>query len=209
MRTNKTATNPRQADKVTAVINRALADHPRTIAIRFDLRFPWDLLESLYSDSPSLHFRADREVITRFFKSLKSKINHSLSKRKREGKRVHPTSIRYIWCREINDSVHCHYHVLLLLNKDTFRTPGNYRLINDGLSGLIYSAWGSAIELSVEDAYRLVYFPENTYYLINKNTDRHTFEEDYNSLVNRALYLAKEFSKYTADGGRSFGTSQN
>lgn len=209
MRTNKTAINPRQADKVTAVINRALADHPRTIAIRFDLRFPQDLLDSLHSDSPSLHFRADWEVITRFFKSLKSKINHSLSKRKREGKRVHSTSIRYIWCREINNSAHCHYHVLLLLNKDTFQSPGNYQSINSGLSGMIYSAWGSAIELSIEDAYRLVHFPENTYYTINKNTDRHTFEEDYNSLVNRALYLAKEFSKYTADGGRSFGTSQN
>lgn len=209
MRTNKTATSPRQADKVISVINRALADHPRTIAIRFDLRFPWDLLDPLYYDSPSQNFRADREVITRFFKSLKSKVEYSLIKRKRECKRVHPTSIRYIWCREINDSVHCHYHVLILLNKDTFQSPGNYRLINSGLSGMIYSAWASAIELSIEDAYRLVHFPENASYIVNKNTDRHTFEEDYNSLVNRALYLAKTFSKYTADGGRSFGTSQN
>ncbi|MBL1376458.1 inovirus Gp2 family protein [Zobellella iuensis] len=209
MRTNKTETNHRQADKVVAVIDRALADHPRTIAIRFDLRFPWDLLDSLYSDSPSQHFRADREVITRFFKSLKSKISHSLSRRKREGKRVHPTNVRYIWCREINDSVHCHYHVLILLNKDTFQSPGNYRLIDSGLSGMVYSAWASAIELCIEDAFRLVHFPENSNYTINKNADRHLFEEDYNSLVNRALYLAKAFSKYTADGGRSFGTSQN
>lgn len=209
MRTNKTATNPKQADKVISVINRALADHPRTIAIRFDLRFPWDLLDSLYYDSPTQYFRADREVITRFFKSLKSKINHSLSKRKREGKRVHPTSIRYIWCREIKDSIHCHYHVLILLNKDTFQSPGNYRLINSGVSGMVYSAWASAIGLSLEDAESLVHFPDNASYTINKNADRHTFEEDYHSLVSRTLYLAKEFSKYTADGGRSFGTSQN
>ena len=209
MRTNKTATNPRQANKVISVINHALADHPRTIAIRFDLRFPWDLLDSLCYDSPSQHFRADREVITRFFKSLKSKINHSLKIRKREGKRVHPTSIRYIWCREINDSVHCHYHVLILLNKDTFHSIGNYRITESGLSGMIYSAWASAIELSEDDSFRLVHFPENAYYTINKNADRHTFEEDYNSLVNRALYLAKIVTKYTADGGRSFGTSQN
>ncbi|WP_417607268.1 inovirus Gp2 family protein [Oceanimonas baumannii] len=208
MRTNKAVTNPKQADKIISVINRTLADHSRTIAIRFDLRFPWDLLDSHYYDSPPQYFRADREVITRFFKSLKSKINHSLRKRRNAGKRVHPESIRYIWCREINNSAHCHYHVLLLLNKDNFKSPGNYRSINSGLSGMIYSAWASATGLIIKNAFRLVHFPENASYTLNKNTDRPTFEDEYNSLVNRALYLAKKFSKYTVDGGRSFGTSQ-
>lgn len=48
------------------------------------------------------------------------------------------TSIRYIWCREYGTvDGNRHYHVMLLVNKDTFHTLGDYQpQCNDGIDSL-------------------------------------------------------------------------
>ncbi len=62
----------------------------------------------------------DSAVISRFFASLKAKIQAYQRHKRRANKRVRATTLRYFWCREFGkEKGRKHYHVILLLNKDT------------------------------------------------------------------------------------------
>lgn len=200
---------PRHASKIKDIIYAAINDHPRTVAIRCDLRFLDENHDPSYSDAPVYSLRIDRTVISRFFESLKAKINHHQKIKRSQGVRIHRCTLRYVWRREINESRRWHYHTIIFLNKDSFNFLGNYNSSDGNLASMIYSAWASATHSSIEDAIKMVHFPKKPIHTINKNSDTYTFEKDYQDLFTRSLYLAKTKSRYTADGGRSFGTSQN
>ena len=74
--------SPYYLDRVLTVLNRALADHPRTLAIRFDLRLP-----DGYGDVGS-------DLMTKFVESLKAQIKADLHRRTAQGKRVHLCNMR-------------------------------------------------------------------------------------------------------------------
>jgi hypothetical protein len=58
----------------------------------------------------------DTNVITKFFKSLNAKIVNDKTHKEREGKRVHPCTLRYVWARERATANTDHYHVAIFLN---------------------------------------------------------------------------------------------
>ncbi len=96
-----------------------LAQHRAVSLIRVDLRFPE------YMPATIMDTDLDSAVISRFFASLKAKIQAYQRKKRRANKRVRATTLRYFWCREFGkEKGRKHYHVILLLNKDTWCSPG-------------------------------------------------------------------------------------
>lgn len=195
-------------DKIIEVIDRSVAEHPRTFALRFDLHLPKTQQNAIYGQD-AIAGRTDTAVISRFIDSLKSHIRANIA-RKRKNARVHPCTMRYVWVREFNPSSviikKWHYHVLILLNKDTYAYPGNYRS-NDNLASMIVKAWASALGLNMKECDNLVHIPENPYCYLNSR-DPITFQENRRQLIYRVSYMAKLATKSTEDGYRSFGCSQ-
>lgn len=170
-------------------------EHPRILALRFDLRLPDNVLA-----------RIDSAVISRFFDSLKAKLKADSNKKRLAGKRVHPCPPRYVWVREFNQPAEKkHYHVLLLLNKDAYAFLGDYRASEGNLAALITQAWFSALGINDKRYQSLTYFPKNPCYYL----DEKTLNADgvYAKLMTRVSYLAKERSKVSVEGERNFGYS--
>ena len=182
-------------------IDRALETHPRLMAVRIDLRFP------------SKELATDIKAITRFIDSLKAKLKANLKAKKKEaqGKRVHDTSLFYIWVREYGEqSEQAHYHLVLMLNKDAFCSLGNYQASltcnpRPSLSVMVRQAWCSALKLGdMENHVSLVHFPKNPWYWIRAE-ERNSV--DYKGFLERVSYLAKDRTKIYNKEIRSFGCS--
>ena len=177
------------------VINQAVGDFPRTLALRVDLRFPRDYK---YSD-------AGREI-TRFIESLKAKIKVDCIRKNKRWGRNWRNRLRYIWVREIgNINKRKHYHVLLLLNKDFYYGVGKFYFGNS-LSALIQQAWCSALRLDSTLYAALVHFPEKGVFHLNVNKD--DYEEHLGQLLSFMDYLAKDYTKCYEDEYRSIGRSR-
>lgn len=125
--------NPFWQQRIRETVRHALNVHPRLTALRVDLRFP---------DVPAA---TDAAVISRFINALKARIDAYQKRKHREGKRVHPTTLHYVWAREFGE---CkgkkHYHLMLLVNRDTWCRAGDYRAPGS-LAGMIEQAWCSAL----------------------------------------------------------------
>lgn len=177
------------------VINQAVNEFPRTLALRIDLRFPSDYK---YSNS-SLE-------ITRFIESLKAKLRvDCLRKNKLWGRRWR-NRLRYIWVRETgNSNRRKHYHALLLLNKDLYHGAGKFDSDNS-LAALIQQAWYSALGLDSTMYSSLVHFPVSGFFHLNINKE--DYKQKLNQLLKRMEYLAKDYTKNYDDGYRSIGRSR-
>jgi hypothetical protein len=187
--------NHRHLQRSKETISKALDCHLRTFALRVDLRLP-DELASI-----------DPAVISRFIASLRAKIKSDLKRKEREGKRVHPCTLRFLWVREFNQGEgKKHYHVVLLLNKDTYTFMGDYNKVSDSLASMISHAWTSALNVDSLRYKTLTHFPKNPWYSLNRNKD--DFQDVYSKFIYRIEYLAKLRSKCNGDGERNFGCSQ-
>nr|WP_284142894.1 inovirus-type Gp2 protein [Escherichia coli] len=95
--------NPFWQQRIRETVRHALNVHSRLTALRVDLRFP---------DVPAA---TDAAVISRFINALKARIDAYQKRKHREGKRVHPTTLHYVWAREFGE---CkgkkHYHLMTL-----------------------------------------------------------------------------------------------
>lgn len=180
-------------DSIHQTIMISLFHSPRTFAFRFDLRLPPDFNEH------------DTAVISRFFASLKAQLDALDAKKIREGQRIRPHNLRYIWVREIGESGRTHYHVLVLLNEDRFRTLGSLCADEGNLSARIKKAWASALKLPVEQFAQLVYFPRNPQYHLDANDPG--FHSVLKGLFFRVSYFAKTPTKYFGSGQRHFGAT--
>ncbi len=193
--TNIGPLNTYYLDRLLSVIDRALIDHPRTLAIRCDLRLPEG-----YGDVGS-------DLMTKFFESLKAQIRADLFRRAAEGKRVHECNVRYAWVRERYDSDAPHFHVVILLNHDTYHTLGAYSDDQGrNMASRIKRAWASALRRLPEHMLGLVHFPINPLYSLNTNS--YDFERTKADLFRRLSYFAKLETKEYGTGSRSFGCSQ-
>lgn len=187
--------NPYYLERIYTTINRALVDHPRTLAIRFDLRLP-----DGYGDAGS-------DLMTKFLESLKAQIKADLYRRSMQGKRVHECNVRYVWVRERYNSDSPHFHVVILLNHDTYHALGAYSDDQGrNMASRIKRAWASALRRLPEHMLGLVHFPNNPLYSLNANS--YDFERTKADLFRRLSYFAKLKTKEYGTGSRSFGCSQ-
>ncbi|EGQ8953969.1 inovirus Gp2 family protein [Vibrio parahaemolyticus] len=199
--------NTHYLDRIIETMSKALKDYKRVHALRLDLRLP-------VSDSEQELLRRDeflnntfnqKNIIKRFFESLKAKIKAQEKRMKASEKRVYPCHLRYVWCRERNKSNNDHYHLVLFFNKDRYFSSG-YRDNEDSLVRLIMDAWSSALGEYVDNADRLVQLVyKGTHYL---DQNKYDFENKYQALFTRLSYFAKNRTKHYGEGKRCFGTSQ-
>ncbi|MBN6350244.1 inovirus Gp2 family protein [Providencia rettgeri] len=187
--------NAKYQQAFSNVINDAVREFPRTLALRVDLRFP-----SYYQYGDS------NKEITRFIESLKAKIDVACRNKNHDWDRNWHNRLRYIWVREIGElNQRKHYHALLLLNKDFYWSAGDFKSTTS-LAGLIQQAWCSALGIELAQYKGLVNFTENGLHVLNTN------KEDYSqrlvSLLHCMDYLAKDHTKSYHDGYRSIGMSR-
>lgn len=136
-----------------SLLDSALAQHRAVSFIRVDLRFPEYMPATIMDSGP------DSAVISRFFASLKAKIQAYQQHKRRTSQRVHATSLRYFWCREFGEEENRkHYHVILLLNKDTWCSLGDFSEPSS-LAAMIQEAWCSALHLEPGKAMVWSIFP--------------------------------------------------
>eukprot|EP01132_Coremiostelium_polycephalum_P013269 gene13269-16185_t len=170
--------NPFWQQRIRETVRHALNVHPRLTALRVDLRFP---------DVPAA---TDAAVISRFINALKARIDAYQKRKHREGKRVHPTTLHYVWAREFGE---CkgkkHYHLMLLVNRDTWCRAGDYRAPGS-LAGMIKQAWCSALGVDVGCHATLVHFPAWPAVWLERDDDT-----GFQQVLERADYLAKEHTK--------------
>lgn len=197
--------NQNYVKRIQDTITKALAEYPRVMVLRVDLRLP---------DIESGLCRSDSGLVTRFIVSLKAQIEADLLKKQHAGKRIHPCRVRHIWAREFNEYGKKHYHVALLFNREAYAFPGSYTSIDGeythNLAMMIMEAWVRALGLNTavnhQQYYPLVEFPANGYYHLSKN--HNSFTTQLLTVTDRVNYLAKEYSKDNSDGQRNFGCSQ-
>jgi hypothetical protein len=192
--------------RIHDVLRNALAEHRRTCVFRVDLKFP------------AVGYEPDTSVITRFIGSLKSQLHADASRKQREGQRVYPCTLRYIWVREQHTSSHWHYHVAILVNRDRFnswgrfKSPSEYTLrgeVADGSTNMtdrMRKAWASALGISLVDSIGLVHFADSPY-SIDVNAD--DFADRLNEVFHWLSYFAKVHTKHYGNRHRNFGCSQN
>lgn len=189
-------------------MENAVDEYPRVFAVRFDLHQPEsDAFDCLSRDeifgNDSLSIRRT-DLATRFIRSLKAKLEAHERKARRGGIRVYPCTVRFVWVRERDRSTNDHYHFVLLLNKDRFWRLGNSKRTGS-LAWTITSAWASALNSDVDSIRRLVHFPDNACYVLERN--REGFIEQFNDLFCRLSYFAKYATKHNDEGNRCIGRS--
>lgn len=201
--------------RIKQTLDFALLEHPRTFAVRVDLRLP------------RLHPYQQSGLMARFIGSLRAQVDADLLCRRREGKRVHDTAVRYVWTCEQKDSDQVHYHVCLFFNKDTYHQIGalpagasdgaelvdpdvprdlKARKRGKNLAERIVIAWGRALGMEMEQAVGLVHFPYNCTYRVNARSI--AAEGEVAGLFSRISYLAKAKTKQYGMGVRHFGASR-
>ncbi|EOI5999104.1 inovirus Gp2 family protein [Salmonella enterica] len=196
--------NKRYLERMWMVLNNAINQHSRTLAVISILRLPEyrDIGDSI-SSIPDYN----GNIMSRFIESLREKITAYQKRKAKQNIRVHHSELRYAWVREYESGKKPHYHIVSFFNHDTFNTLGHYRNESDNLGTLIADAWLSALSLSVFPEYQtLVHFPVNSLYFLNATSE--DFNDVYNRLTFRLSYFAKERSKIYSRDNRSFGCSQ-
>lgn len=179
---------------IEAVIDKALREHPRTLAIRFDLHLP--IVTNEFNSS----------LISQFFKKLNNEITKDCRAKKKKNGQVHKTALRYIWVREQNNSHSPHYHIVIFLNKDTYYGLGDYGGEGNNLANRIMRAWSNALNVDAFSGRPLVHFPKNSTYRLIKN--HASFAKEHKSLFYRLSYFAKTDTKQFGDMVNSFGCSR-
>lgn len=177
--------------KIFQKLNEIQQENLETFCIRLDLHFP---------DNYAL---TNNTVIEKFTASLRAKLAHSEKVRKENGVRVHPTNLRFIWCRELSTTGRPHYHVLLMLNKQAYAHIGSFDLDCENLYSRICHAWSSALGRHAQDTKGLIHFPDNPTTVLRRG-DPQSFQE----VFYRVSYFAKQDTKPLGQGFHTLGTSR-
>ncbi|MDL2198154.1 inovirus Gp2 family protein [Halopseudomonas aestusnigri] len=179
------------------VFRDCVFSHRRGFVLRVDLR---------YSQNHALpHDINTNAPLQRFLASLQAKLDHKDRQRYQQTGRVNAHGMRYVWAREIGVSSGIpHYHLALFFNGDAYRSHGNYNDLHaPALCNRIRAAWASALRLPIEVAARLVSFPPNGSWRIERKA------ETCFAAFKACSYLCKAATKPFGQGAHCFGSSQN
>ncbi|WP_296247853.1 inovirus Gp2 family protein [Pseudomonas sp. UBA4194] len=179
-------------------IGLALAEYPRVLAFRVDLRLP------LGVELPDYTFT--NQVISRFFESFTKKIQYR-QERVAERGYSRGCKVRYVWSREIGQGGRQHYHLLILLNRDAYYTIGRLGSDRVNMISRIEESWAGALRLPVDQVKGLVHIPKDAEYRVDREIRRDGVDE-LPKLFYRASYLCKKATKSYGDRQRGFGTSR-
>ena len=194
---NKTAPYVQQyLDGTIQAIESALDEHSRLFAFRFELKFPVNQMwQKRYPDNI---------YVQDFWVRLKAIIKYDRARAAKQYGQAHQTSVKYVWTKEYSRNGVPHYHCLILLNMDAYRSIGNINSDQPNMMSRIIDAWGRSLGLSWEDTLGLVHIPRNASYRLKRGDEK---EKGFNKLVERASYLCKLDTKEYGDGQHAFGAS--
>ncbi|MBK1801921.1 inovirus Gp2 family protein, partial [Pseudomonas aeruginosa] len=182
-------------------IDLALAEYPRVLAYRVDLRLPQGV------ELPD--FAYTNQVISRFFESFTKKIQYH-QERVAERGYSRGCKVRYVWSREIGQGGRQHYHLLILLNRDAYYTLGLLSSERVNMISRIEESWASALGLLMSEVDGLVHIPENPTYRIDRHprmrkvawSEHKVLVDELPDLFYRASYLCKKATKSYGDRQR-------
>jgi len=181
---------------------RAVGDHHKTLAIRFDLRLPDN-----YDDSEYML----NQVIGRFFESLKAKIAHDRQRARQCTPKSHDSRLRYVWSQGSLDQEPL-WHCIIFLNEDTYPNLGAVDAEQEAICSCIHSAWVGALQLGLCETRSLVFFPQNACYHLSARPDsnfHHGEIEGLEALFKRASYICKLDTKQYGRRAHGFGSSRS
>jgi hypothetical protein len=183
-------------DALEAVIAKAIDEHRRVFAFRFDLHFPANEAASprTLSNLPA----------SKFVDSFKAKIRYNRTAAAKTSTFVHNTKVRYFWVREVGDLGRVHYHFVVLLNGNAFNWLGSYHAPGGNTANRVWEAWASALGETVENAKPLVHFPKNPSYMLVRDDP-----ESVEAFFHRASYLCKARTKHYGLGHHGYGASRS
>ena len=179
-------------------IDLALAEYPRVLAFRVDLRLPQGI------DLPDYAFT--NQVISRFFESFTKKIQYHQERVAQRGY-SRGCKVRYVWSREIGQGGRQHYHLLILLNRDAYYTIGRLGSDRVNMISRIEDSWAGSLGLPVDQVRGLLHVPKDAEYRVDRDVRRDETDE-LPELFYRASYLCKVATKSYGDRQRGFGTSR-
>ena len=185
----------RHLQRMHDCLTQALDFHSRICLMRFDLYVPD------HACADALHSNA---FISKFFASLRAKIEHAQDQSRKDGRRVHDADLRFMWAREISENGRVHFHVALVLNHAAFGFMGRFDLTSRNMYTRIHEAWASALGMYVEDVLGYVHIPQSPTYLIVRG-DVASFHEAFY----RISYFAKLETKEFQQGFHTFGCSRS
>lgn len=180
-------------------IELAMAEYPRVLAFRVDLRLPQgiDLPDYAYTNL----------VISRFFESFTRKIQHHQEKvRERDGY-ARGCKVRYVWSREVGQGGKPHYHLLILLNGNAYYTVGRLGSERVNMISRMEESWAGALGVAVSQVKGLVEIPKRAEYRVDREVRRGEVDE-LPDLFYRASYLCKKATKSFGGRQRGFDTSR-
>lgn len=179
-------------------VDLALAEYPRVLAYRVDLRLPQGV------ELPD--FAYTNQVISRFFESFTKRIQYH-QERVAERGYSRGCKVRYVWSREIGQAGRQHYHLLILLNRDAYYGIGRLGSERVNMISRIEESWARALGQHVDCVRGLVHIPKNAEYRIDR-VKRRDKGDELDDLFKRASYLCKKATKSYGDRQRGFGTSR-
>lgn len=192
--------NADNLDTILEVLSYSTNEYPSIMAVRTDYHYP-----PILEDTVGCFHNLKPGAISRSINALKEMLKNSELRRKRNGARVHPNTLRNVWAKEFSQSGKCHFHVCFVFNEQAYNKLGDYN-IDTSLRMMITRAWYSALGLELEDYPGLVHFPDNCRYILDRNSADYIYE--YGELLHRLDYLTKLDSKIYKEGERNFGGSR-
>lgn len=183
-------------EKLYQTLQYALNDYARVFAFRFDLRLPHG--NGLPGDAMT------NRVIARFKASLEAQISHDRQCAGRLNRSAHDTCVRLFWVRELGQEGLPHYHRIVLLNRDAYRTVGRIGSEGTNLYSRLEQAWASALRLPVSDVLSVVHIPTEFTFPLT----RHDYL-GHDEFFRRCSYLCKAATKYYGDGQQGCGGSRS
>jgi hypothetical protein len=179
--------------RIDQTIKASLTDHESLMAVRVDLRLPFQFD---WKSQPDW-----RPVFDEFIATLKDKIAGYQVGVEPDQKGLHPTEIRFIWDREFDHSGDPQYHCALFFHNQAFRRLGKFNAHSGSLYGLISSAWATAVGRDEHLADGLINTPRKHTYRVKRG-------ERYDDLFYNLSYFARLASKRFGLADHNFGTSK-
>ncbi|MEH4262807.1 inovirus Gp2 family protein [Klebsiella aerogenes] len=194
--------NADNLDQMVDVIDNGITEFSSITVIRVDTHYP-PILDN--GDTVCCLPNLEPGAISRCINALNAILRASEHRRRRNGVRVHPNTLRGMWAKEFSQSGKCHFHIAFVFNKQAYYYLGDNES-EDSLKKMITKAWYSALDLELEDCPGLVHFPENCKYVLDTNSPDYIYE--YGMLFIRLDYLTKLDTKIYEEGERNFGGSR-
>lgn len=191
-------------ERTRAVFSKALKEHSKVLALRFDLYLPEAMLLPPDAD--------DNVVIDRFLNSLASQLDWERIR----SQSPHHRRVRHIVAREYAPTTgRVHFHVMLLINGHAYQTLGT-KDYPSSLYAHIIQAWASALRVPWEVADPCVHVTTGAgeqcqYYLLRNALSEglETNLEVHKAAFFRASYLCKLKTKQYGGRDRGLMTSRH